>query len=449
MTNKVKFGTAGIRGIANKEITPELGLKLGKTFGTFVGKGKTVLIGRDTRTSSEMIKNAVVSGLLSTGVNVKDAGIIPIPLVNFNVKDKYAGGIMVTSSHNPPEWNGIKFILETGIEISGKEEEEFETIFKNEKFNKSDWKNIGSYKKIDAVSNYIESALRHINKGKIKNSKIKIAADLADGAQTELFPKLLEKLEIPFEIIHDNQTGLFNRPSEPTSKTLTKLKKLVKDKNFDIGIAFDCDGDRMVSVTKKGKVIPGDILGTLIADYLLERAGSELIVTPIATSSIIDDIIEKHNADIKRTQVGSKYVAKILSDKNGLFGFEESDGFVFPEFNLTKDGGFATLKLLDILAETGKSLHKLIDELPEYYQVKKKVKCPEKKKKKVIEKVKSGLKRKYSTMDGLKIFFKNGWILIRPSGTEPILRVYAESRSKERAKELNEIGIKKVRKALK
>ncbi|MFO7872458.1 MAG: phosphoglucosamine mutase [Candidatus Undinarchaeales archaeon] len=448
MTKDIKFGTAGIRGIANREITPEIALKLGKTFGTFVGKEKTVLIGRDTRTSSEMIKNAVVSGLLSAGCNVEDAGIIPIPLVNFNVKDKYAGGIMVTSSHNPPEWNGIKFILETGIEISGKDEERFEKIFKSGNFDQPDWKNLGSYKKTDAVSNYIESALRHIDTGKIKEAGIKVAADLADGAQTELFPKLLEKIGIKFEIINKKQDGKFSRPPEPTDKTLKDLKELVKN-DYDLGIAFDCDGDRMVSVTGKGKVIPGDILGTLIADYLLKKAGPELIVTPIATSSIIDDIIEKHNADIKRTQVGSKYVAKILSERNGLFGFEESDGFVFPEFNLTKDGGFAALKLLDILAETGKSLDKLIDELPDYHQVKKKVKCPDNKKEKVIKKVKSKLKRKYSTMDGLKIFFKNGWILIRPSGTEPILRVYAESRSKQRAKELNEIGIKKVRKALK
>jgi len=282
-------------------------------------------------------------------------------------------------------------------------------------------------------------------RSKLKKSRIKIAVDLADGAQTVLMPRLLKSASIKFKTIHTSQTGIFTRASEPTDKSLGKLRALVKREKFDLGVGFDCDGDRVVFVTHKGKVIPGDVLGTMIANYMMRR--NSLIVTPIATSSIIDEVAGRHKAKIKRTQVGSKYVAKYLKQKHGLFGFEESDGFIFPNFNLTKDGSYTVLKVLAILTGTKKSLHELVKELPKYHQIKKKVHCPNEKKQKVISKIAKSIKQRHSTMDGLKIFFKNGWVLIRPSGTEPILRVYAESKSKEKAKELSEWGIRQVERA--
>ena len=393
-----------------------------------------------------MLKNAAVSGLLSVGCNVFDAGIVPIPTINFTVRKKYDAGLMITSSHNPPEWNGMKFILSNGIEISGKDESRFEKIFEKKSYLNSNWKSIGKYKKINIISTYVKSAISKINVKKIKNSKIKVIADLGDGAQSFLVPHLLSQIGLKFKVIHTRKDGFFSRKPEPSKESLKELIQILRKENFDLGVGFDIDGDRAVFVTEHGDVIPGDILGTLISNHLLKKRKG-LIVTPIATSSIIDEVAKARGAKIKRTKVGSKYVAKYLKENHGLFGFEESDGFVFPNFNLTKDGAFALLKVLEILAETKKSLSELVSELPKYYQIKKKVPCSNEKKQKVIEKIKRSLKQKYSSMDGLKIFFKGSWVLIRPSGTEPILRVYAESKNKERAKELIDWAIEKVRKA--
>lgn len=442
------FSTTGIRGISNHDMTPEFALQLGYTFGTFTGKGKKILIARDTRTSSEMLKNSFVSGLLSTGNNVFDAGIIPIPVVNFSVKGKYDAGVMITSSHNPPEYNGIKFILSNGLEFAEKEEMKFEKIYASKKFKLAPWNEIGSYKKVEILSAYVEKIKTLVDLEKIKQRNFKIVADVGNGTQTFLIPQILKEAGCEATILNYSTDGFFSRIPEPRPDTLIRLIELVLSKKSDLGVAYDVDGDRAIFVTENGEVLMGDVTGSLLAAETLKNHGKGTIVTTVATSSLIDDVVNNYNGKIIKTEVGANAVGEALLKSNAIFGFEENGGCVFPELSPARDGAFKTLKILELLAQESRSFSEIISELPKYYQAKARVECPEKKKHFVMQRIKSlakELKQKTDITDGIKILLGNGSVLIRPSGTEPLIRVFVESKFKKDVEELLEKWVSEVK----
>jgi len=446
------FSTTGIRGLANKDITPERAVEFGKTFGTFLKGSATVLVGRDSRTSSCLLKQALNSGLMATGVHVIDGSLLPIPALGYLVSKNYDAGIMVTSSHNPPEYNGFKFILGNGLEITDEDEDAFEEIYNSKKYTIAPWDALGSYTKKTGTEEYIDALKSLVNIDAIKKAELKVAIDTGNGAQSILVPQIIKALGCELIEINSEPKGVFDRSPEPTPDTLGEFTQLIKDNDADIGIAYDIDGDRAIFADETGKVLMGDVSGTLLARELYKEQKGP-IVTTVATSKIIDDVLADLNTEPIKTRVGGKHVAKALLDQNGVFGFEEGGGCIFTKFNLTRDADAATVKMLEILAQSGKKFSQLIAEMPYYYQCKTKIECTDDAKEKSMKAVSQSVGedkaiKELITLDGVKALYEDGSVLIRASGTEPIIRVFSEATSENRAQELLAWGVKQVKNTL-
>ncbi|HIK00783.1 TPA: phosphoglucosamine mutase [archaeon] len=444
------FSTTGIRGISNETLTSEFVLDLARTYGSMLKQGSKVLIGNDPRTSSEMVKSAVIAGLLETGLNGFDTGIVPIPVLNFAVKQSYDAGIMVTSSHNPAEYNGLKFILTNGMEISENQEKRFEQIYKRKNFRRANWKKIGKYTEHNVIQDYETAVLNFI---KLKALNLKIVLDIGNGAQGTVVPNLFKQLSCETVILHRTMNGFFERGPEPRPDTLTKLRETVLSEQADMGIAFDTDGDRAIFVTGREEILMGDVTGSLLANEILSENKGGLIVTTVATSSLIDYVVEKNNGKIIKTKIGGKIVGDVIIKKKALFGFEENGGCMFPQISPSRDGALTAVKIAELVASSGKSLSQLVAKFPKFHQLKARIHCEEKLKSKVMTYIKTLVKKevkKIDSTDGVKIFFEDdSWILIRPSGTEPIFRVFCESKSQKRTEELEKWGVEKVKEAIK
>ena len=442
------FGTTGIRGLANEFLTPEFSSKIAGAFGTYIGgKGKKVLVAMDTRTSSDMIKNSAVSGLLSVGCDVYDSKIAPTPAVQYSTRNSdFDAGIMITGSHIPPERNGLKFFVSDGTEVYGPIEDEIEKIYFEDKIKRVSWKNIGKIYNFDCVAPYKKMLLDAGIKNKNKN--FKIILDPGHGAQCGIVSFILSKLNYDFTTINAQPDGFFpGRHSEPDEKNLKNLIEMVKTTGADIGIGIDGDGDRTIFIDDSGNFIMGDITGCIIADDLMHTG--DKVVTPVSTSSLIDWVCEKNNGSVIKTKVGAADVVAEVLKNNAIFAFEENGGNIFSNINLCRDGGLTAVYMLNILAKRKKKLSEIVSKFPKYYQIKDKIKCEDELKLKLTEKVKEIYSdKKVVDIDGVKILFSDGWMLLRPSGTEPIFRIFVEAKTEERAKKLMKEGLETVNDAV-
>jgi phosphomannomutase / phosphoglucomutase len=444
------FGTFGVRRLANTELTPEFASKIAASYGTLV-KGK-VAVGGDTRTSTEMIKHAVISGLLSSGCDVIDLGILPTPALQFAVRNYYDGGIMITASHNPPKYNGIKLVDSYGIGTPDDMEIKIEDMFFNDNPDRVSWNEIGESEKNEGLlDEYIQNVIDRVDADAIKESKLKVIVDCGSGAACFTTPYLLRKLGCDVLTMNCQPDGFFpGRDPEPTEPNLKELIEVVKATGANIGIAHDGDADRTICIDEKGNFVFGDKSFALVEKYMLNENNGGLIVTTVATSSAIYDIANEYNGEVIATKVGDLIVARELKDKNGLFGGEENGGLIFPDFVYGRDAALSTAKIIEIIAKTGKPLSKLIEELPVYYSEKMKIECPDELKQEVMQKIAEETSEfEVDTTDGVKIFKDEGWVIIRPSGTEPIFRCFSEAKTKEDAKKMAEWGISLISKYLK
>jgi len=443
---KKLFGTTGIRGVTNDLLTPEFASKIAASFGTYIGgKGKKVLIAMDTRTSSEMLKSSAISGLISVGCHARDSGIAPSPAVQYGTREFFDAGIMITGSHIPPERNGLKFFVSDGTEVYGHIEERIEEIYFNDEIERASWKDIGSVETFDAVTPYKKMLLKTGVEGNLK-----VVLDPGHGAHYALMPEVIEKLGHDLITINSQPDGFFpGRGSEPDEKNLEGLMERVKQENADVGIALDCDGDRCIFVDDKGRYVMGDISECIITDEVMKEHKGGIIVTTISTSALVDYIAEKNNGEVKRTRVGAADVVAETFKINAVFSFEENGGSIFPEINPCRDGGLTAVYMLKILTKRNQKLSEIIAELPRFYQLKDKIGCPDELKQKltksVVEYYKDRDAKEIIDIDGIKVIFEDGsWMLLRPSGTEPIFRVFVESSSEEKAKRLMADGLKTV-----
>jgi phosphomannomutase / phosphoglucomutase len=443
------FGTFGVRRIANQELTPEFASKLAAAYGSLV-KG-TVAVGGDPRTSTEMIKHSVISGLLSSGCNVIDLGILPTPAVQFAVRNYYDGGVMITASHNPPKYNGLKFVDADGIGIPDEMEESIEDMFFNENPERVSWNEIGEvFENPGIIDEYIENVFRRVDIDVIKNANLKVIVDCGSGAACFTTPYLLRKLGCEVTTMNCQPDGFFpGRNPEPTAENLVELMKVVKSTNADLGIAHDGDADRTICIDEKGNFVFGDKTFALVEkDMLMENDGG-IIVTTVATSAAIYDIAEEYGGEVIATKVGDLLVARELKNRNGLFGGEENGGLIFPDFVYGRDAALATAKIIEIIAKEAKPLSELIEELPKYCSAKLKVECPDDLKTDIMKKiVDATCEYEVDTKDGVKILTDEGWVIIRPSGTEPIFRCFSEAKNEEDAKKMAEWGISLVKENL-
>ncbi|MEM2937513.1 MAG: phosphoglucosamine mutase [Candidatus Bathyarchaeia archaeon] len=441
------FGTNGIRGVVNKELTPEMAVEVGSAIGTFFQHGN-LIVGYDARTSSPMLAKAVVSGLTATGCNVLFAGMAPTPAVQYAVKNHKAdGAVIITASHNPPEYNGIKVVWSDGIEISREQEIEIENIFFDKKARYAEWNKIGMLQTLSGIiEEYIEAIKRHVDVAKIASKNFHVVVDAANSVAALTVPKLLRDLGCKVTTINANIDGTFpGRPPEPRPENLKELALTVKAVGADLGVAFDGDADRSIFVDEKGEIHWGDKTFALVEKYFLKEHPGEKIVSPVSSSTLVKDIADAYGGEIVWTKVGSVTVSQTMKKLNVKLGGEENGGIFYSPHQSVRDGGMAAALILDIMSETGEKLSKMLGELPKYFIEKDKVECPNELKEKALEKLTEEMKGlNINTIDGVKVWFEDkSSILVRPSGTEPIYRLYAEAKTEEKARGLiQEYGLK-------
>ena len=437
MSETKLFGTNGIRGLVNVELTPEMAIKVGCAIGTFFGR-KNLLLGHDARTSGPMFAKAVIAGLTSAGCNVFFAGMAPTPALQFAVKNhKMDGGVIVTASHNPAEYNGIKVIWSDGIETSHEQEVEIEKIYFSGKFVLAEWDKLGTVEDLVGVNDeYVQAVKKQVNTEKIAQKHFHVVVDAANSVGGLTGPQLVRELGCKVTSINANIDGTFpGRPPEPRPENLSDLSKTVKAIGADMGVAFDGDADRSIFTDENGTIYWGDkTFAIVIKQYLAKNPGAT-IVTPVSSSTLIKDTVEAYKGNLVWTKVGSVTVSQKMKELNAKLGGEENGGIFYGPHQAVRDGAMTTALLLNIMADTNMKLSQLVAEQPQYFIEKGKVECPDDKKepllKKILEQVK---KENISTIDGVKIWFKdNSAILIRPSGTEPVFRLYAEAKNQKTA----------------
>ena len=450
MAKKRLFGTFGVRRTANDVLTPEFASRLAASYGSLV-QG-TVAIGGDTRTSTPMLKHAITAGLLSSGCDVVDLGILPTPAIQYAVRNYYDGGIIVTASHNPPKFNGLKFVDEFGIGTPDDMEIAVEEMYFDSEPKRVSWDKIGKvYHNETIIDEYIKETLKRVDVEAIRSRKLKVVVDCGSGAGSYTAPYLLKALGCEVTTLNCQADGFFpGRDPEPIEPNLQDLIATVKDLGADIGLAHDGDADRTICIDEKGNFVLGDKTFALVEKQMLKENNGGIIVTTVATSQAIYDVAEEFGGEVIATAVGDLLVARKLKDTDGLFGGEENGGLIFPDFVYGRDAAMTVAKLLEILAKEDRPFSELVAELPVYYQEKLKIECPDDEKEEVMSKIAEEIKTntdfKLDTTDGVKILKDDGWVIIRPSGTEPIFRCFAESDSMDKAVEMANWGIGLIKK---
>ncbi len=432
------FGTNGIRGVVNKDLTVPFVAEIGMAVGEYFGGGD-LIVGCDGRISSPMLKSAVIGGLTSVGCDVFDVGMAPTPAIQYAIKTKdIDGGVVVTASHNPPEYNGIKVVAADGVEISREEELKVEDIFFGKKYRKAPWEKVGQVQRMPGIiDEYVEAIMSHVDVEGIRKRKFKVVVDPGNGVGALAAPKLLSLLGCEVLAINSNVDGRFpGREPEPTKKSLRHLAEVVKATGADLGVGYDGDADRAIFVDERGEVHWGDKSLAIVEKYYFMEHPGETIVTPVSSSQIVKEIADMYGGKVFWTKVGSVVVSRVMVEKGYSLGGEENGGIMYGPHQPVRDGAMTTALMLDIMQRTGKKLSELVEELPRFYGDKDKVFCPNERKAEVLERLReevSGHGVKIETIDGVKIWFEDSsWVLMRPSGTEPIYRIYAEAKDPER-----------------
>ena len=434
------FGTNGARGTF-QQLNPELVMRLSQAIGLYFNKGK-ILVARDGRLTGETLRHAAVSGLLSVGCSVVDLGMVSSPTAEYMVRKLNADGlIIITASHNPPEWNGLKVVDSEGIAVSRERGEEIEKLM--DSIETAEWDKTGKIRHHEgATEEHIDEILSHVNVEKIKKKKPKIVLDCGNGMASIIAPKLFSKMGCEVIPLNSHVDGKFpGRPSEPTEANVKEMLALVKETEADAGIAWDGDADRVGFADEKGNFVIGDkVFALCVMLKLKEKKGN--VVSTVATSLAIEDIAKKYGADVVHTKIGAPYLSEAVA-RGAVIGGEEVGGIIFPEISLAKEGMYAAAKIVEAVCD--KPLSGLLKEIPEYKNIKEKVPADESRAKKIVaaaKKYAEDNKLDYVDIDGVRINYSNSWVIIRPSGTEAYVRIFAEAKTADEAKEL----IKKHRK---
>lgn len=442
----LKISISGVRGVVGDSLTPQLLASFAQAFGSYLGRGK-VIVGQDARISGTMVKNAIYSGILSVGCQPVNVGICPIPSILILTKERRAiGGIAVTASHNPKDWNGLKFINGKGLFLNHSQIEEFLDIYHQGDFSLvkvEKYKSLLSEK--DPTDLHLKKLLNYLNVDLIRRKKFKVAADCCNGAGAVLMPQFLEALGCQMILINTTLDGAFAHHPEPIPENISKLSRIIKEKNADIGFVQDADADRLAIVNEKGEPIGEELTLALAVKYILNKKPGP-VVTNLSTTQAIDNIAGEHDAPVFRTKIGEINVVEEIINRKAVIGGEGNGGVIFPEIHPCRDSFVAVGLTLEFMASSGKSISQLQEEIPKYYMIKDKIDGTSEQAYPILRELKkkySG-KEQISTLDGLKINFRDAWIHIRPSNTESIIRVVAEAKSRDGA----EMLLKKFKKEI-
>jgi len=445
------FGTNGVRFVPGVSHDLDFVINLGEAIGTYFGSGE-VLIGQDGRLSSPALSNAAVSGLLSSGRDVAEAGLVPTPALQYCIKAMgFRGGVMVTASHNPPQYNGLKVSGSDGVEVPRLDEQRIEKIFFDKSQNKADWKTIGvARQEPSVIRTYLKGILSKINTKTIADRKFTVVMDVGNGAQAVAAPYLVESLGCKLITLNSVVDGTFpGRGPEPTPEALKDLSAAVKSVGADLGVAYDGDGDRSMFCDEDGRVLWGDQSGCLVADFVLEKHPGGTVVTSVASSQAIETVAKKRGGKVLRTKVGAVDIARTILERSAVFGFEENGGCLYQPHIAVRDGGMTTALMLECLAGRGMSFSRALSfVVPRYFQAKTKLEVNPKKVDAVMRAVEKQYKGEVERVDGIKLWAdEHSWVLVRPSGTEPIVRIFAESDTQDGAEQLVKKFVRVVKSA--
>jgi len=445
----LKITISGVRGIVGETFTPELIIAFSQAFGTYTDGGK-VIIARDTRVSGEMVRFAVMAGLISAGCEVVDLGICPTPTLQLAVETTDArGGIAITASHNSNDWNALMFIRSDGIYLNSYQGEELLDVYHEGEFRKVSWSDLKpAITDETAISRHLSRILDSTDIASVRKRKFRVAIDCCNGAGSLVTEKFLRELGCEVVAINNEPNGIFPHDPEPIASNLGQLSQVVKENSVDIGFAQDADADRLAIVSGKGEPIGEDYTLALCTEFVLRKKPG-LVVISLSTTRAIDDIAKKYKSTVVRTRVGDVNVTEYLKDNHGVIGGEGNGGVVVPEIHYAQDSFVAIATILQFMTITGQSISELKKLLPAYHIIKKKVACPPQK----VHTILDGLREFYRNdkvdlLDGIRMERGNSWIHIRLSNTEPVMRVISESADKREAEALSNSALKEIRKYL-
>ena len=436
----IKVTISGLRAIVGDGLDIKTVVEYTEAYALMMPQKAKILVARDTRLTGKMIANAVISTLIASGIDVIDAGIITTPTTLYNVDYmNLHGAIIVTASHNPIEWNALKFVGRNGKFFN---QEQVDTLLKNYKEKKSRYTTslkIGKYTKDEnTTSNHIKRIERFVDINKIKKSKFTVACDYVNGTGLIATPMLLNKLGVKEYSINNENTGRFAHSAEPSPSTMKDLAKLVKSKKCDIGFTQDPDSDRLAIVCEDGTIMSEEYTLAICAKYLFMNGKGDVAVN-LSTSQMIDDIAKEHGCNVVRTKIGEINVSSEILEKRLYFGGEGNGGIIVPSVTPGRDSLLAISLILNLMAITKKKISELVNEIPKYCIEKDKVEINNIDNKKITSAMKKLFPNaQINTIDGIKASFDDKWVHVRPSNTEPIVRIIAEAKNKKEAKTLIE-----------
>ncbi len=443
------FGTYGVTGLANIELSPEFACKLGAAYGATLRKGAVVSTSRDSHKACRMINRAIMTGLLSTGVNVNDYGVIPIPVARYlaRISDE-EGGIHTRRSPFDPELIDLKFFDGNGLDLHPSVEKAVERLFYREDFRRAHLEETGELRfPIHALESYRSGFLSAIDEDVVRKASFKVVLDYAFGSSTSIFPSILGRLNVDVVAVNANLDGsrITKAPGE-FERVLEQLSNIVRSLGADMGIFLDAGGEKIFLVDEEGDVIDGDTALKLFCLLVFKTYGRGKVVVPITASGVIDEMAEMYGFEVKRTKVSGRSIMEVSSEEGVVFAGENSGGYVFPEFQTAFDGMFSIVKLLEMRVKVGTGLHDLLREIPPRFVVKERVACPWELKGEVMRRlIEEAEGSPHELIDGVKIFYGKEWVVAYPSHDHPHFHVIAEAFDRSRAEALVEGVVEKIR----
>jgi len=435
------FGSSGVRGLANVDLTPQLTCEIGLAVAAY-SKTKKAVVARDTRVSGRMLENALVSGLLSSGADVYLADIVPTPTLAYATRALRADvGFMLTASHNPPQYNGIKVFNSDSLSYVDEDQDAVEKNVWERTFRPADWRSLGKTIPVDASQIYLKMALKTVELHK----QWRVVVDPGCGATFKVAPAMLKAMGCKVTAINAQPDGYFPaRKSEPTAESLKDLASIVKTLGADAGVAFDGDGDRVAFVDEKGAFVSFDRSLAAYAAYALKQSDGGTVVTNVEASMCVETMVKAQGGRVIRTRVGDIYISEAIKQSGAVFGGEPCGAWVHPKSHYCPDGPLSAALMFKALEDENKSLSELITEVPEYITLRENIACKNEVKYNVVAKIGATLKKEFadytdfSTVDGARLALKHGWLLVRASGTEPLIRLTVEGASLAVANDITE-----------
>ena len=428
---------SGVRGIVGESLTPEICTRLGAAFGTFV-EGGVVVVGRDPRLSGEMVKHAVFSGLLSAGCQVVDIGVVATPSLTLMIEKLHAaGGVMISASHNPVEWNALKFFNKQGLYLNDLEGKELIKLAEGLSLRRARWDGIPAVaQNTDAVENHLACVLRHVDVPLIKSRRFNVALDCVNGAGVDVALRLLGALGCVVHPIHCQPNGLFPHYPEPNFINLQDLRQHAALHKADVGFALDPDGDRLALVDTEGRFLGEEATLPICVKHVLSRRKGSVVVN-MSTSRMTQDICRQAGVQCERVPVGEIFVAERMAEGGAVIGGEGNGGIIDPRIHYGRDALIGMALVLEAMASTHKTVGELADELPQYSIVKTKFECSREHAQSVLETLRTdAADALVNVQDGLRLDWPGRWVHLRPSNTEPIMRIIAEAETENGARQL-------------